>query len=159
VLQRSTHMLCGERDAARADITQYTTPQGTHNATLRSRQPEPSLRPANAMKARRLSLPRRRSAPLAAGALHRLGSFGDPEENGAPAGPASAPDPAEREDLPFRVELWNEARTAVEQVLAVTASGGIGYAAFYAATRELPQRYITLRHKQRIVSRWNGPGH
>jgi hypothetical protein len=43
--------------------------------------------------------------------------------------------------------------------LAVTASGGIGYAAFYAATRELPQRYITLRHKQRIVSRWNGPGH
>jgi len=69
------------------------------------------------------------------------------------------PDPAEREDLPFRVELWNEARTAVEQVLAVTASGGIGYAAFYAATRELPERYITLRHKHRIVSRWNGPGH
>ena len=73
--------------------------------------------------------------------------------------PGSAPDPAEREDLPFRVELWNEARTAVEQVLAVTASGGIGYAAFYAATRELPERYITLRHKHRIVSRWNGPGH
>ena len=55
--------------------------------------------------------------------------------------------------------LWNEARTSVEQVLAVTASGSIGYAAFYAATRELPERYITLRHKQRIVSRWNGPGH
>ena len=111
------------------------------------------------MNARRLSLPRRLSAPLAAGALHRLGSSGDPEENGGPGAPASAPDPAEREDLPFRVELWNEARTAVEQVLAVTASGGIGYAAFYAATRELPERYITLRHKHRIVSRWNGPGH
>ena len=107
------------------------------------------------MNARRLSFPLLRSVPLAAGALHRLGPSGDPEENGGPAGPASAPDPAEREDLPFRVEL----RTAVEQVLAVTASGSIGYAAFYAATRELPERYITLRHKHRIVSRWNGSGH
>ena len=111
------------------------------------------------MNARRLSLPWPPPAPLAAGALHRLGPSGDPEENGGPAGPASAPDPAEREDLPFRVELWNDARTAVEQVLAVTASGGIGYAAFYGATRELPDRYITLRHKHRIVSRWNGAGH
>src|SRR5829696_945307 len=70
-------MLCGKRDAVRADITPYTTPLGgTHSATLRPRQPEPSLRPANAMNARRLSLPRRLSAPLAAGALHRLGSSG-----------------------------------------------------------------------------------
>jgi len=30
---------------------------------------------------------------------------------------------------------------------------------FSSATRELPERYITLRHKHRIVSRWNGPGH
>jgi hypothetical protein len=111
------------------------------------------------MNARRLSLPGPRSAPLAAGALHRLGSSGDPEENGGPAAPAFAPDPGESEDLPFRVELWNEARTSVEQVLAVTANGSIGYAAFYAATRELPQRYITLRHKHRIVSRWNVPRH
>jgi hypothetical protein len=111
------------------------------------------------MNARRLPLPWPRSAPLAAGALNRLGPSDDPEDNGGPADPASTPGPAGREDLPFRVELWNEARTAVEQVLAVTASGGIGYAAFYAATRELPERYITLRHKHRIVSRWNGPGH
>jgi hypothetical protein len=73
--------------------------------------------------------------------------------------PSSAPDPAAREDLPFRVELWNEARTTVEQVLAVTANGSIGFAAYYAATREQPNRYITLRHRNRVVSRWNGPGH
>jgi hypothetical protein len=66
---------------------------------------------------------------------------------------------APREDLPYRVELWDEARKAVEQVLAVTANAGIGYAAYYAATREHPQRYITLRHKNHIVSRWNGPDH
>jgi hypothetical protein len=61
------------------------------------------------------------------------------------------------EDLPYKVELWNESKTVVEQVLAVTANGSIGYAAYYAATRERPDRYITLRHKNAIVSRWNGP--
>jgi hypothetical protein len=64
---------------------------------------------------------------------------------------------AAREDLPYRVELWDAARSGVEQVLAVTANAGIGYAAYYAATREHPDRYITLRHKSLIVSRWNGP--
>jgi hypothetical protein len=66
---------------------------------------------------------------------------------------------ADREDLPYKVELWDETRSYVEQVLAVTANGSIGYAAYYAATREHPERYITLRHKSRIVSRWNEATH
>jgi hypothetical protein len=65
----------------------------------------------------------------------------------------------EREDLPFKVEIWDEAGNSVEQVLAVTANGSIGYAAYYAATREFPQRMITLRHKDRVLSRWNGREH
>jgi len=81
-----------------------------------------------------------------------------------PDGDGAAPAPFDRratahEDLPYRVELWDEARRGVEQVLAVTANAGIGYAAYYAATREYPQRYITLRHKNQVVSRWNGPDH
>jgi hypothetical protein len=67
--------------------------------------------------------------------------------------------PTPREDLPYRVELWDAAKQSVEQVLAVTANASIGYAAYYAATREHPTRYITLRHKGGIVSRWNGPDH
>lgn len=63
------------------------------------------------------------------------------------------------EELPFKVELWDETKQGVEQVLAVTASGSIGYAAYYAAAREYPQRYVTLRHKSRIVSRSNPPEH
>jgi hypothetical protein len=90
--------------------------------------------------------------------LYYLGSGDDGEGSGASL-PSFSPLPAEREDLPYKVELWDEAKTSVEQVLAVTANGSIGYAAYYAATRELPHRYITLRHKNRIVSRWNGPGH
>ena len=64
---------------------------------------------------------------------------------------------AESDELPYRVELWDEQRRAVEQVLAVSANGSIGYAAYYAATREYPGRYITLRHKNNVISRWNGP--
>ena len=67
--------------------------------------------------------------------------------------------PAEREDLPYKVELWDDRKNGVEQVLAVTASGSIGYAAFYAATREFPTRYVTLRHKNSIINRWNPPSH
>jgi hypothetical protein len=65
----------------------------------------------------------------------------------------------EGEDLPYKVELWNESKTAVEQVLAVTASPSIGHAAFYAAAREHTERYVTLRHKQSVINRWNVPSH
>src|ERR1043166_2158497 len=63
-----------------------------------------------------------------------------------------------REDLPYKVELWDEGKQSVEQVLAVTASGSIGYAAFYAATREYPHRYVSLRNKTSIAGRWSGAG-
>lgn len=86
--------------------------------------------------------------------------FGSGEADEDPAGGVpSTPSPVEREDLPFRVELWDETKSSVEQVLAVTSNGSIGYAAYYAATREHPARYVTLRHKNRIISRWNGPAH
>jgi hypothetical protein len=67
--------------------------------------------------------------------------------------------PEGRDDLPYKVEIWDDAKASVEQTLAVTASPSIGYAAYYAATREFPDRYITLRHKSSIISRWNGPPH
>ena len=81
----------------------------------------------------------------------------DDADNGSPAATPFGRPSARREDLPYRVELWNDAKTDVERVLAVTVSGSIGYAAYYAATREYPERYITLRNKDNVVSRWNGP--
>jgi hypothetical protein len=64
---------------------------------------------------------------------------------------------APRDDLPFRIELWNEDRTAVERILATTVNSSIGYAAYHADTREYPDRYVTLRHRNRILARWNAP--
>jgi hypothetical protein len=93
-----------------------------------------------------------------AGRPFRLAPGSDSDEgNGRPA--RFDRDAPEHEELPYKVELWDVARNSVEAVLAVTANGSIGYAAYYAATREYPDRYVTLRHKNSIVSRWNGPGH
>jgi len=90
--------------------------------------------------------------------LYRLSSESDPEDE--PRRHSwSDRQTSGREDLPYRVELWDEAKQSVEVVLAVTANGSIGYAAYYAATREYPQRYVTLRHKSRTMARWNGPEH
>jgi hypothetical protein len=88
----------------------------------------------------------------------RFAPGGEPEDGGGKE-PVYAPLPSEREDHPYMVELWDHTKTSVEQVLAITANGSIGYAAYYAAIRDFPSRYITLRHKGGVVSRWNGPGH
>jgi hypothetical protein len=83
----------------------------------------------------------------------RLGSGSNPE-NG-PAKPARPVRAAGREDLPYTVELWDGEKKSVEQVLAITTHGSIGYAAYYAALGEYPDRYITLRHRKRTIARSN----
>jgi hypothetical protein len=101
------------------------------------------------------------SRPLAP--LPRFGTYGFSPGNDAddpPSRKISRFEPtAPREDLPYKVELWDETKISVEQVLAVTASGSIGYAAYYAAVREYPSRYVTLRHRNSFVSRSNPPEH
>lgn len=91
--------------------------------------------------------------------VQRLQPSDDVPPSGRISGPLFGSAPVEREDLPYRVELWNTGKADVEAVLAVTASASIGFAAYFAATREYPDRYIALRHKGDFISRWNGPTH
>lgn len=91
--------------------------------------------------------------------VRRLLPSDDAPPDGRAIGPPFGIIGSRHEDLPYRVELWNVGKTDVEIVLAVTASPGIGFAAYFAATREYPERYIALRHKGSFVSRWNGPTH
>jgi hypothetical protein len=91
--------------------------------------------------------------------VYRFGSGDEPGDEGPLGGSPGGMFPLERDDLPYKVEVWDDARDSVEQILAVTASPSIGYAAYYAATREFPNRFITLRHKNSVISRWNGPPH
>ena len=76
----------------------------------------------------------------------------DPEDNPFLHGRSRRPDRAQ-DELPYLVELWDEERRVVELVLAVTAHGSIGYAAYYAAVREYPNRCVTLRLNNRTIAR------
>jgi hypothetical protein len=61
----------------------------------------------------------------------------------------------EAADLPYVVELWDETQTTVAGVLAGAADATLGFAAFYAALREYPARYITLRQAGNLITAAN----
>lgn len=86
----------------------------------------------------------------------RLAAGSDPVD-----GRRSSPDNVraipQSDDLPYRIELWDMEKRTVETVLAVTARSSIGYAAYYAAVKEYPDRFVTLRHKNRTIARSNEP--
>lgn len=91
--------------------------------------------------------------------VHELHPPGEPPDE-APKTPIGASEfPLEREDLPYKVEVWDDGGQFVEHVVAVSISPSIGYAAYFAATREYPGRAITLRHKGTVISRWTGKTH
>ncbi|MGA0606962.1 hypothetical protein ACO2Q0_13285 [Phenylobacterium sp. VNQ135] len=55
-------------------------------------------------------------------------------------------------ELPYRLDLWDEAGQEVVQVLAFSSTSGIGYAAYYAAMREHLGRHITLSRDDRVIA-------
>jgi len=86
-----------------------------------------------------------------------FGTGNNPDDNDA--GQAYSVNGTPHEDLPYKVELWDARKNAVETVLAVTANSSIGYGAYHAATMEYPDRYVTLRHRNRTIAKINGPEH
>jgi hypothetical protein len=91
-------------------------------------------------------------------AARYLFASGEPEDGGAPDNASQGRGALGRE-LDYRVELWDTTESHIEQVLAVTAHGSIGYAAYYAAIKEYPERHVVLRHKGGILSRSGGRRH
>ena len=89
--------------------------------------------------------------------LHPPDDHEDDGPRGTPKGAGGFP--AEGDDLAYKVEVWDDAGEFVEQVVAVTVSPAIGYAAYYAAAREYAGRLVTLRHNSAIISRWTGRAH
>lgn len=64
---------------------------------------------------------------------------------GEPQGP--------RENLPYRVELWQETDgAAIERVLARAFNGPLARAIFRAAREEHPGRRVTLRRGARLLA-------
>ncbi len=55
-------------------------------------------------------------------------------------------------DLPYSVELWDDANSHVEELIALTGDYRVAKAAFDEAMKQRPGRIITLRQKT-ILSR------
>ena len=54
--------------------------------------------------------------------------------------------------LPYRLELWDEAGEGVERVLALSSTPAVGYAAYYAAIREYLDRRVALTCDGRVLA-------
>lgn len=90
---------------------------------------------------------------------YKLHSPADPPEGDDGRAAGNGGYSLESDDLPYKVEVWDDAGSFVEHVVAVSANPAVGFAAYYAAAREFPGRDITLRHKDRVLSRWTGRSH
>jgi hypothetical protein len=55
-------------------------------------------------------------------------------------------------DLPYSVELWDDADSHVEELIALTGDYRVARAAFDEAVKRRPGRIITLRQKARLLA-------
>jgi hypothetical protein len=57
------------------------------------------------------------------------------------------------DDLPFRVELWDDGDRHVEELIALAADFTTAHATYDDAVKRRPGKLITLRQKARVMSR------
>lgn len=55
-------------------------------------------------------------------------------------------------DLPYSVELWDDADSHVEELIALTGDYRVAKAAFDEAVKLRPGRIVTLRQKTRLLA-------
>lgn len=91
--------------------------------------------------------------------VHQFLPPADPPDRADKTASPHAGFPRPGEDLPYKVEVWDPTAAFVERVVAASVSPSIGYAAYYAATAEYPDRTITLRHRTQVISRWSAGAH
>jgi hypothetical protein len=59
---------------------------------------------------------------------------------------------AEAQELPYRIELWDDHDTRVEEVIALVSDHAVARAAFAEAIKRRPGKIITLRQKSRVLA-------
>lgn len=60
--------------------------------------------------------------------------------------------PAEEQEWPFRLEMWDDHDTQIEELIALIADHAVARAAFAEAVRRRPGKFIILRQKSRVLS-------
>ena len=57
------------------------------------------------------------------------------------------------QDLPFRIELWDDADRHVEEVIALASDFASACGAYDEAVKRRPRKLITLRQKARVIKK------
>ena len=57
------------------------------------------------------------------------------------------------EDLPFRIELWDNADRHIEEVIALASDFASACGAYDEAVKRRPGKLITLRQKARVIKK------
>ena len=55
------------------------------------------------------------------------------------------------DDLSYRVEVWDDEDSHIEEIIALTSDYATAKSAVEAAVKRRPGRFITLRQKARII--------
>jgi hypothetical protein len=56
------------------------------------------------------------------------------------------------DDLPFRVELWDDKDSHIEEVIALASDYATARSAYEEAIKRRPGRIVTLRQKTRVLA-------
>ena len=54
--------------------------------------------------------------------------------------------------MPYRIELWDDRNTRVEELIALVADHAVARAAFVEAVRRRPGKVVILRQKSRVLA-------
>ena len=57
------------------------------------------------------------------------------------------------DNLPFRIELWDEADRHIEEVIALASDFASAFGAYDEAVKRRPGKLITLRQKARVIKK------
>jgi hypothetical protein len=55
------------------------------------------------------------------------------------------------DDLPFRVELWDDKDSHIEEIIALASDYATAKSVYEKAVKRRPGRFITLRQKARVI--------
>ena len=58
----------------------------------------------------------------------------------------------EGQELPYRLEMWDDHDTRIEELIALVADHAVARAAFAEAVRRRPGKLIILRQKSRVLA-------
>ena len=58
----------------------------------------------------------------------------------------------QEQDLPYRVEMWDDRDNRVEELIALVGDHAVARAAFAEAVKRRPKKLITLRQKARVLA-------